>query len=68
MKEIVQRAQLRKGEQVEALAADRKGRLHSRVAVADLEALFAGRAAEEWRELYREGFDWGEDIGRERLP
>ena len=30
-----------------------------------LEAMFAGRSADQWRALYRDGDDWGPDVGRE---
>lgn len=30
-----------------------------------LQDLFAGRAADEWRALYADAFDWGPDLGRE---
>lgn len=30
-----------------------------------LEELFRGKSPEEWRDLYRDAFDWGPDVGRE---
>ncbi len=67
-KEIADRARLREGEQVEIEEVDGEVRLQKRVAPAALEAMFAGRTAEQWRELYRDAYDWGEEVGRERLP
>jgi antitoxin MazE len=67
-KEIAERARLKEGEQVEIEEVDGEIRLQKRVAPADLDALFAGRTAEQWRELYRDAYDWGDDVGRERLP
>jgi len=32
-----------------------------------LEAMFAGKSAEEWRALYRDAYDWGPDVGREAI-
>jgi antitoxin component of MazEF toxin-antitoxin module len=31
-----------------------------------IETLFEGKSPAEWRALYRDAFDWGEDQGRER--
>lgn len=32
-----------------------------------LEAMFAGKAPQEWRALYRDAYDWGHDLGRETV-
>jgi len=32
-----------------------------------LEAMFAGKSAQEWRALYRDAYDWGPDLGREAV-
>lgn len=29
--------------------------------------LFKGKRPNEWREIYEDAFDWGPDIGRERV-
>jgi hypothetical protein len=34
---------------------------------ADLGALFAGKAPEEWRAAYASAYDWGPDVGREAV-
>jgi len=32
-----------------------------------LEEMFAGKSPEEWRALYASAYDWGPDVGRERV-
>ena len=33
-----------------------------------LEALFAGKSPADWRAIYKDAFDWGEeDVGRESV-
>ena len=32
-----------------------------------LEELFRGRSPEEWRAAYAGAYDWGPDVGRERV-
>jgi antitoxin MazE len=32
-----------------------------------LEAMFAGKSADEWRALYRDAYKWGPDVGREAI-
>jgi antitoxin component of MazEF toxin-antitoxin module len=33
----------------------------------DLDTLFAGKTSEEWRREYAHAYDWGPDVGRERV-
>jgi len=32
-----------------------------------LKELFKGKSPNEWREIYKDAFDWGPDVGRERV-
>jgi hypothetical protein len=32
-----------------------------------LEDLFRGKTAEEWRAIYKDAYDWGPDVGCERV-
>jgi antitoxin component of MazEF toxin-antitoxin module len=67
-KDFAQRAQFREGDQVELDEVDGEIILRKRQPPVDLDALFAERSPEEWRALYRDAFDWGEDVGREQVP
>ena len=65
--EVVRDAGFSEGERVEIVAA--QGDVVIRKLPADeiAESLFAGKSAEEWRALYQGAYDWGPDVGRERL-
>lgn len=67
-KDLALRADIGDGDQVELEEVDGKIVLQKRVQPIDLEALFSERPPEEWRALYRDAFDWGDDVGRERVP
>ncbi len=54
------------GDQVEMVASAGEILLRRAVPRFSLLALFAGKTAEEWREIYAgAAFDWGPDVGRE---
>jgi antitoxin MazE len=60
-------AGLRDGEPVEVEAATDGLLVRRAIAPIKLADLFADRAPEEWRALYADAFDWGPDVGRERI-
>ena len=66
--DIAAAAGLRDGERVEIAASKDEVVIRKLPAGETLDSMFAGRAPEAWRALYREeSFDWGPDRGRERL-
>jgi antitoxin MazE len=67
-KELALAVRFRDGDVVELQEVDGEVRLRKREPVTTLDALFAGRSSQEWRAAYRDAYDWGEDIGRERVP
>ena len=67
-KDLARSARLEEGDQVGIEEVDGEAPLRKRTAVPGLEALFAGRTAQEWRVDYREADDWGNDLGREQIP
>jgi antitoxin MazE len=65
--EIARELGLHEGERVEIDAAPdriviRRARPHY-----DLEELFAGKSADEWRTIYADAHDWGPDVGQENV-
>lgn len=65
--EVAESAHLKEGERVEIAATGEGVVIRKLPAEADLEVLFAGKPPEAWRALYRDAFDWGPDLGRERI-
>lgn len=65
--EIADAARLAEGERVEIEATGDEVVIRKLPADAGVEAMFAGQSAEAWRALYRDAFDWGPDLGRERV-
>ena len=65
--DIARAAGLTEGERVEI--ETRGGEIVLRRAVPHftLEELFRGRSPEEWRAEYAGAYDWGPDVGRERV-
>ena len=63
--EIAEIAALREGEAVEITTSGEDVIVRKLPAKLTLEALFAGKSPEEWREFYRDAYDWGPDVGRE---
>ena len=62
--EIAEVVGLREGQKLEILQRDREIIIRPAPATA-LDRLFAGKSAEEWRDLYRDLDPWGADLGRE---
>ncbi len=65
--EVAEAARLIEGERVEIAASGDEVVIRRLPAEVTVEALFAGKAPEAWRALYRGAFDWGSDQGRERV-
>lgn len=65
--EVAVAAKLSEGERVEIAASGDEVVIRKLPGEPDIEAMFAGRRPEDWRALYRDAFDWGPDLGRERV-
>ena len=65
--EVAEVARLVEGERVEIAASGDEVVIRKIPFETTVEALFAGRPPETWRALYRDAFDWGLDLGRERV-
>jgi antitoxin MazE len=65
--EIARAAGLTEGERIEIETRDGEIVLRRAVPRYTLEELFRGRTPEEWRAAYSGAYDWGPDVGRERV-
>ena len=65
--EIADVARLAEGERVEISAVGDEVVIRKLPVDMGVEAMFDGKSAEVWRALYRDAFDWGRDLGRERV-
>jgi antitoxin MazE len=65
--EIADALRLTEGERVEVAAIGEEVVIRKLPAETAIQVLFAGKAPEVWRALYRDAFDWGPDRGRERV-
>ena len=65
--DIVRAAGLTEGERVEIETRGGDIVLRRVVPHFTLEELFRGRSPEEWRAAYAGAYDWGPDVGRERV-
>ena len=63
--EIASRLHLHEGETVDIDAGPDAIVIRRARPTYDIDKLFAGRSAEEWRSLYAAAYDWGPDVGRE---
>lgn len=63
--EIVEAVGLAEGERVEILVENGQIVIRRAVPRFSLEEAFKGKTSEEWRELYKDAYDWGPDVGRE---
>ena len=55
------------GERVEIEASGGNILIRRAIPHFTLEELFQGKDAEEWRTLYAGAYEWGPDVGRERI-
>jgi antitoxin component of MazEF toxin-antitoxin module len=65
--DVARAAGLREGERVEIETRPGEIVLRRPVPHFALEDLFRGRSAAEWRREYADAYDWGPDVGRERV-
>ena len=65
--DIARAAGLTEGERIEIESRDGEIVLRRAVPRFTLEELFRGRSPDEWRADYADAFDWGPDVGRERI-
>jgi len=63
--EIARELGLHEGERVEIDAAPDRIVIRRARPRYDMDALFAGKSAEEWRAIYADAYDWGPDVGQE---
>ncbi|TDR94877.1 AbrB/MazE/SpoVT family DNA-binding domain-containing protein [Enterovirga rhinocerotis] len=63
--ELAAEAGLSEGQRIELVAVDGEIVIRPTQIPIDVDTLFEGRSAEEWRALYRGSYDWGPDVGRE---
>jgi antitoxin MazE len=63
--QIAKAAGLTNGEHVEIQARDGDIVIRRPIPRFNLEDLFKGKSAREWRRIYAAAFDWGSDAGRE---
>ena len=66
-REIARAAGLSNGEKVEVETQDGEIIVRRTTHHFTLRELFAGQNAKQWRAAYRGAFDWGLEIGRERV-
>jgi len=65
--EVATALQLRNGDRVEIESQPDQIVIRRTKPRYTLEAMFAGKSPEEWRALYAGAYDWGPDVGRERV-
>jgi antitoxin MazE len=64
---VAKNAGLGDGERVEIISSDKEVIVRKLPAKLTVESMFSGASSQDWRALYRDAFDWGEDRGRERV-
>jgi antitoxin MazE len=65
--EVAKTAGLGEGERVEIVSSGEEVIVRKLPAELTMESMFSGKAPEDWRALYRDAYDWGEDRGRQRV-
>jgi antitoxin MazE len=63
--EIAEAAGLKEGERVDLTLENGQIVIRKAAPHFDLEEAFKGKTPEEWREFYKDAYDWGPDVGRE---
>jgi antitoxin MazE len=66
-REVSRGAGISDGERVELQIRDGEIVIRRTAPHITLEELFKGKTPKEWRALYCGAFDWGPDVGRERI-
>jgi antitoxin MazE len=65
--DIAKAAGLGDGERVELLSQNGEVVIRKAESEITIESMFRGKSPEEWRALYADAYDWGPDVGRERV-
>ena len=65
--EVAKAARLSEGERVEIETRGSEIVLRRAMPQVSLEELFRGRSPRKWREAYADAYDWGPELGRERV-
>ena len=65
--EIAEAAGLTEGERVEIVIENGQIVIRRAVPRITVEEMFKGSKPGEWREAYKDAFDWGPDLGREKV-
>ena len=64
-REIASELGLREGEVVDIEAGPEQVIIRRAPKSYDLADLFAGKSPDEWRTIYADAYDWGQDVGQE---
>jgi antitoxin MazE len=65
--DIAKTAGLGEGQRVEIVSSKNEVVIRKLPAELTLEAMFDGKSPEAWRAIYGDAYDWGPDLGRERV-
>ncbi len=65
--EIANSAGIKDGERVQIETRDGEIVIRRTLPDSILEDLFKGKSPRQWRALYAKAFDWGPDVGREKV-
>src|ERR1700684_3532083 len=64
---VAKKAGVGEGERVEIVSSGKEVIIRKLPTKLTVESMFSGASSQDWRALYRDAFDWGEDRGRERV-
>jgi antitoxin component of MazEF toxin-antitoxin module len=65
--DIAKAAGLDDGQRVEIVSHENEVVIRRLAPQITVEDMFRGKPPEVWREIYNDAFDWGPDLGRERV-
>ncbi len=65
--DIPKAAGLDDGQRVEIVSHENEVVIRRLAPQITVEDMFRGKSPEAWREIYGDAFDWGPDLGRERI-
>ena len=64
---VAKKAGLGDGERVEIISSEKEVIVRKLPVKLTVELMFSSASSQDWRALYRDAFDWGEDRGGERV-
>ena len=64
---VAKKAGFGDGQRVKITSLDNEVIVRKLPAELTVKSMFSAKPFEDWRALYRDAFDWGEDKGRERV-